>query len=352
VKVKKFKESDFDRLIPVQIVGTQRSGSNLLRLMLNQLNSVFAPHPPHILTTFYKILEYYGDLEEDPNFHELVSDICEFVRLNPVPWRNDSLDPTQVITHCRERSLFEIYRKLYEINALSHKARYWFNKSMQNVYYIDEFTRKDFHPFIIHLVRDGRDVALSFKNAIVGDKHVYHLAKKWKEDQEISSYFVREFGPQRAITIKYEDLLLDPENEIKKICSLLNIEYSEKILKYYESEESLITATSGKMWSNLTQPIIQNNFNKYKKGLKKEEIVLFERIAGFILQDYGYTLENQFPTRNLTFSSEDIDRFELENKRLKELFIRQASPLDLLKRKAQNELLQRIYDRKMISLSL
>jgi hypothetical protein len=348
----KYEDSDFEGLIPVQIVGTQRSGSNLLRLMLNQLNGVFAPHPPHILKTFYKIIDYYGDLRVDANFYDLVSDICEFVRLNPVPWRNDSLDPEVVIRYCTERSLFEIYRRIYEINALSHKAKFWFNKSMQNVYFIDEFTKKGFNPYIIHLVRDGRDVALSFKNTIVGDKHIYHLAKKWNEDQEKSSYFVRKFGKQRATTVKYEDLLHDPENEIKKICYLLKIEYSEEILKFYESEESQITATSGEMWSNLTLPIIKNNFNKYKRGLSTDEIVLFERIAGNMLKNFGYVLENRIPQERLIFTSEDINQFDLENKKLKENFLRNASPRDLLSREKQDKFLQHIYDKKLISISM
>ena len=320
--------------------------------MLNQLHGVFAPHPPHILKTFHKIIDHYGDLHVDDNFNELVSDICEFVKLNPVPWRNDTLDPGLVIEHCRERSLFEVYRKLYEINALSHQATYWFNKSMQNVYFIDEFTGRGFHPYLIHLVRDGRDVALSFKNAIVGEKHIYHLAKKWKEDQEISAYFVKKFGPERAITIKYEDLLIDPENEIKKICQLLKIQYSEDILKYYESEESRITATSGEMWSNLIRPIIPNNFNKYKKGLIHEEIVLFEWLAGSILKGYGYQLENQIKDRKIIFTSEDIIQFDLENTRLKQEFIKHASPLDIVKREAQNKFLLRLFQRKSISIPL
>jgi hypothetical protein len=352
VKALKYTDSDFSRLIPVQIIGTQRSGSNLLRLMLNQLQGVFAPHPPHVLKTFHKIIDHYGDLREDALFKELVSDICDFVRLNPVPWRNDHLNPDQVIAYCKERSLFEVYRKLYETNALSNGATYWFNKSMHNVYFIDEFTRRGIHPYLIHLVRDGRDVALSFKNAIVGDKHIYHLARKWKEDQEISAYFVKRFGPDRAITIKYEDLLVDPENEIMKICRLLKIEYSENILKYYESEESLITATSGEMWSNLTRPIISNNYNKYKVGLFPEEIELFEWMAGSILTDYGYQLENLGSDRELIFNSQDIKQFDLENFRLKQEFMKKASPVDIVKREAQNQFLLQLFERKSISLPL
>ncbi len=34
---------------PIFMIGIQRSGSNLLRLMLNQLPEIAAPHPPHVL---------------------------------------------------------------------------------------------------------------------------------------------------------------------------------------------------------------------------------------------------------------------------------------------------------------
>ncbi|HYC85548.1 MAG TPA: hypothetical protein VEB86_10015, partial [Chryseosolibacter sp.] len=73
-------------ILPIQFVGTQRSGSNLLRVMLNQFPEISAPHPPHILKTFFPILPIYGDLEDDANFKTLVIDICEWVNVNPVPW--------------------------------------------------------------------------------------------------------------------------------------------------------------------------------------------------------------------------------------------------------------------------
>ena len=52
----------------LQIIGTQRSGSNLLRVMLNQLPEIVAPHPPHILQNFLPIIDKYGDLKIDANF--------------------------------------------------------------------------------------------------------------------------------------------------------------------------------------------------------------------------------------------------------------------------------------------
>ena len=51
--------------MPVMMIGTQRSGSNLLRLMLNQLPDIASPHPPHILERLGPLEADYGDLSDD-----------------------------------------------------------------------------------------------------------------------------------------------------------------------------------------------------------------------------------------------------------------------------------------------
>ena len=71
--------------MPILMIGTQRSGSILLRLMLNQLPEVAAPHPPHILQRLMPMVAGYGDLGGDANFERLVDDVCRLVELNPVP---------------------------------------------------------------------------------------------------------------------------------------------------------------------------------------------------------------------------------------------------------------------------
>ncbi len=344
-----FDKKNFERLVPVQIIGTQRSGSNLLRLMLNQIEEIFAPHPPHILTTFFPLLKNHGDLNDDSNFRQLVRDVCEYVNLNAVPWKDSILDPDFILSHCRERSLFEIYRKIYEVNAMHKKKPVWINKSMQNVYYIDLFEKKGFFPLLIHLVRDGRDVSLSFKRTIVGEKHIYHLANQWKNDQEIADYYVKRYGPARAIRIRYEDLLDDPAGEIRKICSFLNVPYSDRVFNYYNSDESWLAAKSGEMWVNLVKPIIRDNYNKYRSGLDRSEIEIFEAIAANLLQDYGYHVETDLNGQNYTFSEEEIQRFHQLNEQFKKEVMAKASPGELQKRIGQQQLISSIKERIGIS---
>ena len=96
------------------IVGEQRSGSNLLRLMLSQAG-IAAPHPPHLLSRMLPLVPSYGDLSNDDCWRQLVNDACELVERNPVPWsgtpRFDRLD---IAARCRERSLYAIFGALMD----------------------------------------------------------------------------------------------------------------------------------------------------------------------------------------------------------------------------------------------
>src|SRR6516225_243508 len=166
----------------VQMIGTQRSGSNLLRLMLNQLEEVSALHPPHILERFISLLPAYGDLSVTENFVALVHDVCSLVAYNPVQWKHISLKQNEIIQRCHQPSLAEIVRVIYELNAESESAHIWMCKSLTNIHYT-QLLEENIKPYYIFLYRDGRDVACSFKKAVVGEKHIYHIAKQWQQEQ-------------------------------------------------------------------------------------------------------------------------------------------------------------------------
>ena len=80
----------------IQFIGTQRSGSNLLRLMLNQHQGISAPHPPHILRTFMSLISQYGDLKVRKNRFTLVDDVCRWVECNPVEWSLVNFDRDEI----------------------------------------------------------------------------------------------------------------------------------------------------------------------------------------------------------------------------------------------------------------
>lgn len=329
---------------PVQMIGTQRSGSNLLRLMLNQLDGVSAPHPPHILERFFSLLPAYKDLSNSENFNQLVTDVCTLIEYNPVPWSGVNLDVPEILARCKKPLLTEVFRVIYEMRAESENARIWICKSLVNIRFADHLEENGLNPLYIHLFRDGRDVALSFKKAIVGEKHIFHIANQWKEEQEASLKLADKIGENRVLKIRYEDLLHNPENELQKICRFIGADYNPVAMDYYHSEESHKTAHSGVMWENVEKPVISDNFNKFKKELSPEDIRIFELVAGDTLEKLGYS--RIFPNEGIhLFSQQEIQSFSEINKKLKQEARLKSKPEDLEKRKNLEMHLQRIQDR-------
>lgn len=332
---------------PVQMIGTQRSGSNLLRLMLNQLNGVSAPHPPHILERFMPVLSVYGDLANPANFARLVDDVCLLVEYNPVPWTGVVLNRDEIIRSCKLQLLTEIARVIYERKAESEGAHIWICKSMANIRYTEELEKYEVKPLYLHLFRDGRDVALSFKKAIVGEKHIYHIARQWKEEQDASLALLQKLGLKRVIQIRYEDLLTQPRNEVARLCSFIGAEYSDLAMEYHKSEESRETANSGLMWENVVKPVLSDNHHKFLKELSDEDILIFEQVAGDTLEALGYT--RYFPdATEYHFSESEIADFTVQNEKLKKEARIALKPEDLEKRHRQESLLNTIRKQIMV----
>lgn len=327
-------------ITPIFIVGTQRSGSNLLRLMLNESPDIAAPHPPHILKTFLPLLSGYGDLGKEDNFVRLVKDVCEFVQKNPVVWETVPAFE-KVLKRIRKPSLIEIMTAVYEIPADAKGAQYWCCKSMANVEILPELYTALPNAKFIYLYRDGRDVALSFTKAFVGEKHFYAIAKQWRQDQQYAISFMENYPEAQVFRLRYEDFIQSPETELQSLCRFLEIDFTPAMLQYYQSKESQRAAESGEMWKNVVKPVLSENHHKFLKETSPEQIRIFETVAGDILKKLGYDLVNE-ESELIPFSDAQITAFNLENQRLKQLAREKTGREELSKRAGQEALIQAI----------
>ncbi len=326
----------------IQLIGTQRSGSNLLRLMLNQLDDISAPHPPHILSTFLPVLDKYGNLQKSKNLNHLILDVCKWTKLNPIKWENLSISVDKIKSKLKNPSIFQIFSSMYEIYAEQSNSKVWMCKSLANMNYFDQIEREKLSPIYIYIYRDGRDVDISFKKTIIGPKHSYFIAKKWVKDQILCEKIKKNIPSSRFISVKYEDLILNPKKILFDICEKVKIKYNDKILNYYKSKESKVSASAGQMWRNLSKPILKNNKSKFIKGLSKEQLLIFESIAIKSLNALGYSLLNN--KRNLIskFNNLDIGRFENINSELKKYVIKHANKNDLIIREPHESFKKKI----------
>lgn len=333
--------------MPIFMIGTQRSGSNLLRLMLNQLPEVAAPHPPHLLQRLMPMLSGYGDLKQDGGFMRLVDDVCQLVELNPVPWEGVTLDRQDVAFRCSERSLIAVFGAVYDIMAETRGAQTWCCKSLANINYLYDIEHyfRDGAKYI-YLYRDGRDVAVSFRKAVVGEKHFYHIAKEWAATQQIALGMRERAGSKRFFSVRYEDITAQPESTMQRLCKFLGYRYTPSMLSFHETDEAKKAAKSSDLWGNVANPVMADNTRKFLREAGEADIRAFELVAGDALDALGYERVATRKGEKGEFNADDIRHFDAENKRIKEEVMGKVDPEDLKRRDRQSGLIQQIRQRQ------
>jgi hypothetical protein len=330
---------------PIFMIGTQRSGSNLLRVMLNQLNEIASPHPPHILKRMMPLMEFYGDLTYEENFKMLADDVCKLVEINPIHWENVKFDLDDVISRCHENSLIALYGAVYDICAERWGAKTWCSKSLENIEYVEIIENYFEKPRYIYLYRDGRDVALSFRKAVVGEKHMYNIAKVWARTQTIGLNLMTRIDSSRFFAVSYENLVNHTEQTARRLCEFLGVPFSDQMLEFYRSKEARSAAESSTLWNSLTKPVIKNNTRKFLREVSQEDITIFESVAGHLLDILGYDRVYVKQGEEKIFSKDEIEQYNLENDRLKQALMDATNREDLERRDRQANFLNEIRSR-------
>ncbi len=322
----------------ILLVGEQRSGSNLLRLMLSGTGAIAAPHPPHFLQRIDPIVRV-GETLDPERFELLVETVCRMVETNPVPWTNTDLDRAEVARRCRAHHVVAIFDAVMQLHAEANGAHAWMCKSMQNIRWapaLDAYLRTNKY---VYLHRDPRDVALSFTKAVVGDKHVYFLAKQWAELQRLCLDTAACLGPDRFHAVSYRELTEAPEATLQRLCDFLGIEFTQEMLAFHDSDEARNTAAASSLWENVTRPVIATNHDKFRDELADEEVRIVESVAGREMDELGYARILVERGQEETFAADRVAGFKKINERLKKLRVQTMEPEDAERRKRQDDVL-------------
>jgi len=319
--------------------------------MLNQLPDVAAPHPPHILQRLMPIAHTYGDLSRPQAFHHLVDDVCRLVELNPVPWRGVTLDRADVARRCREHSVVAAFGAVYDVMAETRGAGSWCCKSLANIQYLPEIEAYFDDARYIYLYRDGRDVAVSFRKAVVGEKHFYHIAREWSDTQRLALQFRRQVDPARFFAISYEEITADTEQTMRRLCEFLGATYEPAMLDFYKSEEARSAAESSALWGNVVKPVMANNSRKFLREASTDDLWVFEMVAGDVLDALGYARVATGMEPAAAFAPEQLAAFDEENRRLKKMVLAQVDADDLKRRDEQAGWIQQIIARNQTTLA-
>jgi len=152
----------------------------------------------------------------------------------------------------------------------------------------------------IHILRDGRDVVSSFrknKDSLTfrydleldddGEPSIEHLAFVWKT--YLNAYIKWE-NDKRCYLLRYEELILNPEDTLSDLCKFIGIEYDTNMMNYYCKGIKGRVDKDRPHHSNIIKPLKKSRVFGWKKTLSKEHIKVFEDIASSELDYYGYDI--------------------------------------------------------------
>jgi hypothetical protein len=272
---------------PIFIVGSERSGSNLLRLLLNESIEVTVPHPPHLMRDLAPIAPRYGALTKDENFRRLIRHAIKLVDLHFAPWPfTPSAD--EVFETASKRTLYAIYASIYEqYRRHVGKAR-WGCKSTFMIHHVNEVLRHHKRPRFIHLVRDPRDVAVSARSSVFSHYHPFYTAQLWTREQTTALDWSQKLPSETWFTLRYEDLTADPSAQMKKLCKFLDIQYAPTMLRFFEKPSARKLAGLSRSWENVDKPVLRQNSGKFMGELSVQEILMVESSARSIMGEFGY----------------------------------------------------------------
>lgn len=270
----------------VFLVCSERSGSNFLTSLMNGHPDVSAPPPSHLFRLFCQNIHRYGNTDHRHTWELLCEDFLIAFESTLGKW-NTSPGLLELVG--QSRRLDALLRYVYEKEARNDAANLCFVKE-NKVYDLMTFLTEWF-PLakFVHLVRDPRDVAASLLNTRSMEGGVRRATSMWQHDQEKTTALLldKEYS-DKFCTVRYEDILLDPETELGRLCDHIQREFSLKMLDFHMDDRVVKNALRIEAWSNLKKGILSSNAGKYQNTLSPTDIAYVEQKCAKLMNYYGY----------------------------------------------------------------
>ncbi|MCP4111797.1 MAG: sulfotransferase [Desulfobacteraceae bacterium] len=268
---------------PIMIIGKARSGTSIFTRLVRKYLRISFGTESQFFIRYYDSLKNYEPLSDDANIKTLINDISKERYFKRSSKRYGFvLDTKAVFENLPENSYRGVLVSIFSQLAKHHKMERWGDKTPEYIH--DLPILKELFPDaqFIHVVRDGRDVALSSFRMPFGEKNIYKAALDWKASILAARHFAKTVSEDQYTELRYEDVLTNPTGEFSKIIRFLGIK---------DDDNQLINFISDSIENDLNL----GNFEKWKYQLTKDEIYLFERIAGDLLDEYGYDSKIKTP---------------------------------------------------------
>jgi hypothetical protein len=233
----------------------------------------------------------YGAEGDVPLTDELVDRVLLYHRFE----RLGVSDAAGRAAAARSNTYAEFVSELYSEHARLHGKELAGEKTPDYVRYVPLLHALFPRARVIHIVRDGRDVALSTlewasedkgpgKFALWSEEPVAVCALWWRWQVESGRREGARLGSELYREVRYEDLVADPEGTLRTLSEFLDLPFAPEMASFHSGKTKSAPGLSAKSaWLPAT-PGLRN----WRTEMPSEDVALFDAISGDLLSSLGY----------------------------------------------------------------
>jgi len=277
---------------PLFIGGCPRSGTTLLRSVLDNHPDLAVPAETDFVIPLWTFRSRYGDLRVAENRRAIAEWIFDTEgrggrRIRAGTSRDEAIE--RVVAAAP--TLGSVLASCFEMYADVHGKRRWGDKRPGYAGFIAVVFALFPDAQFINVVRDPRG-AVASQLPLGWDKEDVALASSivtWETSVRRVDAFSRRLRPDQLLDVRYEDLVRDPSATLRGMCDFAGLAAGDAI-------ETMITRERrGRFregWHNLlAQPISTAPIDSWRERLQPHDVALVEHVARPYFERFGYRPE-------------------------------------------------------------
>ena len=311
---------------PVFIGACPRSGTTLLRTMLNAHPDLAIPRETRFLPVIWEARPRFGDLAEAANRRKLGRAIF---RKGWTGARRLGVDPAVGIERlvAAPPTLGSLLGTCFQLYAETTGKSRWGDKRPMYARYLDAIFAMFPDAQFINVVRDPRAAVASMRKLEWFDGDIAPAVELWERSLRAVEPWRRRLRADQYVDIRYEDLVSDPAAALDRVTGFLGLASDglDTMLSYHEA----VDETATRYHWRLTQPPTTAAVRSWETALAPGEIAFVEKVTGQLMDGFGYDRSRaggpvpaELERRHAACAADIArQRRELEREELKRLFI-------------------------------
>lgn len=267
------------------LLGSERSGTNLLRVLLGNHTAVSAPAPIHLLDVLKDKPHLFHPYDAE-RIEALVERIGTYVNHDFSDWKL-AIDGAAFHARYRPTSLLDVLDGVYTEKARHDGKPAYFCKDNHLHAYALALRARFPDARFVYIHRDPRDQVSSWL------EHRFHLhsahqaAKKWRREQEACLALARVWGLP-LVPVKYEELIADTPGVMARVLETLGLPVEDAC---FQTSGKNAEAKKHALWKNLDKPVMRDNSGNYRTKLSAEDVEVVETLCRREMEALGYALD-------------------------------------------------------------